>query len=191
MVEKKKQFRYSDEEMSLIKNTFTENDDLVNAIAKVLLQLPITAKEKDILKSALNGKTELYYLLSKVFNPQLTDGSIFSAVDLWMTLDLDGKHIEDVKSYAEARELLIYLIQQQLSVLSSYVFDTVAEITYVLDSLLVLDDRSSEEVFVNLTARNTLINHVRSQLAQLYVLAGQKDETVEQMKDRLKKDSTK
>lgn len=54
-----------------------------------------------------------------------------------------------------------------------------------------VEDLSPEEVIINLKARNTLITHLEMCLNQLKVLAGQKTETVEATKERLKKDSTK
>jgi hypothetical protein len=48
-----------------------------------------------------------------------------------------------------------------------------------------------ETDYIWLTARNTFINHVDQQLIQIKFLAGQTDETVEQTKERLSKDSSK
>jgi len=56
---------------------------------------------------------------------------------------------------------------------------------------LKIEDQSPEQVITNIKARNTLINHVESCLNQLSVLAGQKDETVEETKARLAANSTK
>jgi hypothetical protein len=54
-----------------------------------------------------------------------------------------------------------------------------------------IEDMTPEEAIINLKARNTLISHLEMCLNQLKVLAGTKTETVEQTKDRLKKDSSK
>lgn len=54
-----------------------------------------------------------------------------------------------------------------------------------------IEDLTPEEALVNLKARNTLIQHVESCLMQLSLLAGQKDETVEETKTRLAQNSTK
>lgn len=191
MVEKKQQTRFSDADLSLVKNTFAENDILLKAIAKVFMQLPLDVVDKDALNVFKNNE-QLYYLVSKVFLPKLNDGSpLYAMLDLWMTIDLEGKFITDMKSIAGARKLLINLLEQQLQVLKTYVKDGKADEVILLDSLLEIDGLSSEEIYVNWIARNTLINHTKQQLAQLDILAGQKDETLEQLKERMKKNSNK
>ncbi len=54
-----------------------------------------------------------------------------------------------------------------------------------------IEDQTAEEALVNIKARNTLIQHVESCLMQLSLLAGQKEETVEETKARLAANSTK
>lgn len=106
-----KEMRISDIELSLIKNTFADNDQLLK-------------------------------IMRKVFLPEITgDTPIGQSIDLWMTVKVE--------------------------------------------------DMSPEEAIMNLKARNTVIQHLEMCLMQLKVLAGQKDETIEQTKERLKKDSSK
>jgi len=54
-----------------------------------------------------------------------------------------------------------------------------------------VDELSPEEALINLKARNSLIQHLEVCLNTIKILAGQKDETAEQTKERLSKDSTK
>lgn len=56
---------------------------------------------------------------------------------------------------------------------------------------LKVDDQTPEEVYVNLKARNTVIQHIEMCLQQLEILAGMKEESVEETKNRLAKDSSK
>jgi hypothetical protein len=55
---------------------------------------------------------------------------------------------------------------------------------------LKVDELPHEQAIVNIKARNTVIQHLEMCLGQLNILAGIKDETVDQTKTRLKKDST-
>lgn len=48
-----------------------------------------------------------------------------------------------------------------------------------------------EQQLINLSARNALIAHIEMCLLQLKLLAGKKEESVEDTKERLKKDSSK
>lgn len=52
-------------------------------------------------------------------------------------------------------------------------------------------DMSPEDAKINLLARNQLIQHVEQTLMQMKILAGSTDETAEETKDRLAKDSSK
>lgn len=54
-----------------------------------------------------------------------------------------------------------------------------------------IEDLTPEQALINLKARNTVIQHLEMCLQQIKVLAGLKDESVEQTKERLKKDSSK
>jgi hypothetical protein len=56
---------------------------------------------------------------------------------------------------------------------------------------LKIDDMSPEQAIINLKARNTVIQHIEQQLLSLKLLAGMKDESVEDTKARLQKDSSK
>lgn len=110
-MENKQEMRISDEELQLLKNTFSGNNDLLK-------------------------------LLRKVFLPEISSKAPFGQnIDLWMTVKID--------------------------------------------------DLSPEEAIINLKARNILINHIEQQLLQLYLLAGMKEETVEETKKRLSKNSSK
>lgn len=56
---------------------------------------------------------------------------------------------------------------------------------------LKIEDLDPEQALINVKARNSVIQHVEGCLMQLYLLAGQKSETVEDTKTRLAKNSTK
>lgn len=56
---------------------------------------------------------------------------------------------------------------------------------------LKIDDMEPEEAIINIKARNTVIAHIEQQLLSLKLLAGTKDESVEDTKSRLQKDSSK
>lgn len=54
-----------------------------------------------------------------------------------------------------------------------------------------VEDMTPEEAIINLKARNTVIQHVESQLMTLKMLAGTREESVEATKKRLAQDSAK
>jgi hypothetical protein len=105
-------------------------------------EMRINDAELSIIKNTFAGNIELLKLMRKIFLPEISaKAPLGGQIDLWMAVKVDGV--------------------------------------------------SPEEALINLKARNTLISHVETCLQMLNVLAGQKTETVEQTKTRLKKDSSK
>lgn len=177
--------RYSDSELSLIKGTFSENDELLIALRKVFLQIPLSPLDQSLLIT-IKGHTEILDILKKTFLPEIDGDAPFNQViDLWMTVEIKNKSTSDAKLEVLAREKLIHYIKQQLDFISSGK-DGKIRFDSLVDTKLPADD-----LFVNMAMRNTLIHHVEMQLLMLSMLAGQKTETVEQTKERLRKDSTK
>lgn len=101
----------------------------------------ITDAEMSLIKNTFAGNEDLLKLLRKIFLPEYdAKAPLGQVVDLWMTLDVSQK--------------------------------------------------TPEEAYALILARNQLIKHVEQQLIQLRFLAGKKDETVEETKKRLAQNST-
>ena len=192
-MEKKKQImRYSDEEMQVIK-VFSENDELAKAIRKLMLQMPLSALDLSVLQVCKSK--ELMAVVKKTFLPTL-DGNapIHQVVDLWITLKIDDKHPDYAIHHIKSREILINYLDQQLKFLED--IENI-EKNYKkggkiqLSEMVNFKDKSPVDAYVELFARNTLVSHVEQMLNQLLVLAGKKEETVEETQERLAKNSTK
>ena len=54
-----------------------------------------------------------------------------------------------------------------------------------------LKEMTADEIAIQVLARNTVIQHVEQQLQTISLLAGRKDETPEETKERLQKNSSK
>lgn len=176
--------RYTDEELALMKNTFSENDELLVAIRKVFLQLPLQQFEKELIQGIAQHE-EVITLLRKSILPEIDGDAPFNQViDLWMTVETKDKEPESAYLQLVAREKLINYLEQQLKVLTG----GAEKIKF---STLVDLSKPKDEVFTNMIMRNTLIHHIEMQLNTFSILAGQKNETVEQTRERLLKDSLK
>lgn len=186
MVEKKKQtIRYTDGELEIIKATFADNEELLKAIRKHFLQIPLDPIDQDIIKQVKGGVLKV---LRKSFLPEIDGNAPFhQVIDLWMTLEIKDKRPEEVAYLAEAREKLIDYLDQQLSLLE----ETIKKPKIMFHKLVEKKDKTAIELYTDLTVRNTVIAHTEMQINQLFVLAGRKEETTEQTKERLLKDSMK
>lgn len=188
MSKRKQIMRYGDSELELIRSTFTDNWELLKTIRKVFLQFPLDALELALLQN-IRSSTEVLGLLRKTFLPTIDpDAPIHQLVDLWMTIDVRGKTDEDLVKDVRARKNLIDYINQQLEFIETGKEGT---ITFAGFSKIDYPAKQYGMVYSNLITRNSLIQHVETMLQQLEVLAGNPGESVEEIKERLAKDSAK
>lgn len=180
-------FRYDDKELSLIKNTFSDNLSVLKLLRKVFLQAKLSKEDINKL-SKISDSADLLFLLKKTYAPEIeVDAPLGQVVDLWLTIDTKGLSPNDVNLALKVRSRLKELISLGLQRLEKPKEKGVVEIVdYTPDFSM-----NSEDLYVEYTARNALISHTEFQLNQLNILAGEKQESVEETKMRLLKNSTK
>lgn len=170
--------RYTEKELGIIKSLFAENDEAIFALRKKMLGVELSEVETNL----TNYNEDSMELLSKTFNPQIDpEAPVHQVIDLWMTVDVKDKTPEQAGINLQARELVLDYITKRLA----------GKKTFKLDSLIYSSKNDDRQNLVNMTARNTILGHIEQQLQQLQFLAGQKDETVEDLMKRLEQDSSK
>ena len=187
----RRQNRYSDAEISLIKNTFAENDDLIFALRKLMLQMPLSPVDMEYL-SVFKDNKELQALVSKAYLPQLEwDAPIGQVVDVYTLIPLSKDYITPDLAYPEMEvfQKTIDYFTQQLTRLQDPAM--VVEGGIEFKQLSNLAKVTEEQAYVDMKSRNQIIVTSEAQLNLFYTLAGQKSETVDQTKQRLKKNSNK
>jgi len=184
----KKKMRYSDTELGLIKTTFADNEDMIKALRKVFMQVPLDLIDKSIVEQ-IKGNRDLLEVIKKTFLPQIDiNAPLHQMVDLWMTIDLKDKNLEQAGINIASRELLIEYLGEQIRFIEKGTKPKISFSSFIPKDFVLA--RATEAV-INLNVRNTVISHVEQMLLQLNVLAGRKEETVEQTRERLQKDSTR
>lgn len=191
---KQQVMRFTDAELSLIKNTFAENDELLKAMRKVFLQMPLDVIDKDLL-SVFKSK-ELLAVVRKAWLPELDPEAPFhQLIDLLMTVDIKEKTPDEAYPHIVARKGVINYLEQQFRVLETLDADlqkiAFADLAHVPESTRGTLERDAFLVYINFAARNTIISHTEQQIDQLRHLAGLKEETVEETQKRLRQDSSK
>ena len=186
MRQKNQKMRFCDAELELMKRVFSDNEDLLFIIRKVLFQFELSEAESVILKDNLSENVRA--VLKKMLAPELDPESpLFQITDLQLGLNMPmgTKGEDEMKPQFEAKQLEIDYLTQQLESLNGKVEEKIkfSELTDL--------KKDSHEVFVNITARNWLILFIDSSLQQIKFLAGEKNETLEQTMHRLSKDSSK
>jgi hypothetical protein len=185
MVEKQ-QTRFSGKELQMLKDTFAEKEELLYSLRKFFLQIPMPEQEEVFMRKALSG--EVLPLLRKIFLPEL-DGNLplHQEIDLWMTVKLDDKDPDLAEPHIMARMKVIEYMDEQLKDLEG----RKKVVIYSLKGFLPRADKTADQLYTYLLARNTIIMHTEQQLSQIKLLAGNKEESPEDTLKRLKQNSNK
>lgn len=182
---------FSDAEISLIKNTFAgENEENLYLIRNVLLQFPLSKEERVRLKAIMTD--EVYKVVKKRIFPEIDpEVPLFNLSDMYQTLsqDLQKHGVEEMAPLFDAKMLEIDYLRQQFEILKDP--ETVLIDGIFLDRLAELKNKPYVQKYVDTTARNYILAHVDTMINHLKVLAGQKDESVDDIKKRLTRDSSK
>lgn len=184
MRQKDQKMRYSNAELSLIKNTFAGDDTYLYAVRKHMLGVVMEDEEQKVIKQMTPS---LKVLLRKVFMPSIDgDSPLFQVVDMAMGLSTDfkGRSVEEGRVFIEIKKVQMDYIKGRL--------DAIEEGHNGGDlTLLIMSDLSSENAYVNINARNYLLSYIDSFCNELRNLAGMKDETVEETMQKIVKNSSK
>jgi len=175
-----------DKELEIIKKTFAENEYLIKAIRALFFGLGVTDDEKKIIKSTFSDD-ELMTIMHRRFCPELDKNSPVGQVqDVWLGAEqmVFGASRDTIQQALEYKNDAIVMTKQALALLA----DPNGEApivsynpkSYPLDTL-----------GISLLSRNQYIRHIESQLNILYTIAGKKDETIAETKERINRNSSK
>lgn len=181
--------RFNGLELDLIKSLFSENEELLFLIRKVLLQFELTERENLILKNSINEDT--YQLLRKTFLPEIdSEAPLFQLSDMRVALknDLTAKDVDGMGPLFEAKKLEIDYLNQQFKILEGLESNPSQKIK--LSDMARLDGDKYQN-YVNLTAWNYLMTYIDSYINELRNLANLKKETQEETIKRLRRNSAK
>ena len=179
--------RFTDSELAIIKAVFADREDLLKLLRKIFQLVNLTEKEQEIVKKTFTP--EAIKVIKKSFLPNVDlDAPINQIVDLWMTVNITDKEPHQAAIALRGRAKIIELLEMGVKRFEdpSGIYKSVQEF-----SLQAKSNATIDKDIENLIARNTLISHIEQQLYQIKVLAGQKEETVEETKERLLKNSSK
>jgi len=159
-----KNSRYTERELSLISNTFLENNDILMALRKFFLQGELNIQEQTLIRG-LNQDT--ISVIRKNLLPNIDPNAPFhQTVDLWVSIDTLNKLAEDAYLDMKARQIVIRYLEEQFDRL-----ERGNSIGIKLKDLIFNDRKDKETAFVELKARNTLLTHIDRHLEELRILA--------------------
>ena len=171
--------RISDREKELLRGIFQDNEDLLLAVRNLFFGFDLNEVEKEVIKNSFKTE-ESRKLMRKLLLPELQrDIPVGQSVDLWMTIDIQGKEAEQIRQITAARASLIQSMDAALRLLEDVNAKPV--------DLEVNEDTTDWQ----LIARNTFIQHVELQLQVIRTLANQEELTPEEAAEMLHKNSNK
>ncbi len=186
--EKKQTLRYTDAELDLLKNTFTNNDLLLKALQNIFLQIPLNAVQMATLQT--NCGKELLKIIRKSFCPKMSDDVPHRQLwDMWLGIDLKNKMFDEVVMLVKANQKFLDYFEQQMQVLEKGEFNKEQKIKF--SDFVENKDKLDGEIYQDIFARNTIFATLQGRLGELEALAIRVEETPEQQEERLKKDSSK
>lgn len=171
-------FAFNDEDMATIKSLFADNDAAVRAIRNHYLQFPQTTEELAVISMLTPKQMEF---ISRLFLPTANpDNPLGRISDAWGSINTENGL--GAIPFIKARHRTLKYLKQQNDLLNGE-----GERILTLD-VVEADDMES---FIMVETRRVLFTMVDGQLRLCVSLAGKKEETIEETKERLQKDSTK
>lgn len=181
-----RRMRWNDRELSLIKNTFAEQEETLIVFRKFFFQGSLTKSELAYIKSYAS-MPEVLAVLKKAICPVVDkQAPPFQTVDLLSSIDFSTVPHEHAALLIAGRQQAITFLQQRFAELTG---DEVKD-PIDFDALTnPIDD--THQAHINMLTRNFLLSHVDTQLFNsLLVMAGTKDEDPADQKRRLSQDSS-
>ncbi len=183
----KQTMKYSDEELGLIKNTFSEDDTILKIVRKVLLQIELTREEKSGMYANFKNNVGLMSVLRRFYIPTLeNDVPLGMESDSWTTLQLEDKFPEYAVCLIDARAKSVEYFEQQFNVLEGKGKEVIK-----FKDFLLKENKTDGMRYSDVLARNDIVLNVKMNGIYLKALAGAKEETVEETRTRLAQDSNR
>ena len=179
--------RVSGDEIALIEHFLKSREDALIVLRDFFLQLELTEEEGEFIKSLSN---DLIGVLEKMMKPTLTkDVPIDQNASMYSRLSNLEQVNPDVGDFhIRANDLLKDYLEQEFNNLKNKTTDRVLVLNDLPDKL---DEDTNYNRLVNIMAYNLIIPIVEGRLKMLSLLVLPPEETPEQMKERMKKNSSR
>lgn len=186
MVEKKpqRQSRYTDKELALTNTVFAENYDLLKVLRKAIVQLPLSTVEEQMMRETFKG--DVIDLIKKFFIPEMDgDSSLSNLTDKYF-IHAEDRSLDNVYFDICVNKKKWEYLEQQVDSIGGIEKETIK-----LDDFVKTEGKKEGDICVDFATRSKIIQHVEAVLQAILIIAGKKDETVEQRLKRMEMDSSK
>lgn len=175
----------NDIEMGLIKDAFTDNDELLVSVRALLLGFPIEKSEADVIKSTFSNDQLLTAFRKKLYFKLSPESVIGEGGDYWFGTDseISGRDPETIHQVMGAKHRVLAMFEQAIELLKNPFSKEKIDLTF--------KSTKEDPYQIEFLARNKYTHAVNIAISMVMALKGLKNETVAQTKERLNKDSSK
>lgn len=178
------------EEIKVFKEHFFGQEVLLKSIRSLLIGLEVSDEEKKRIQAVFSNQAVLTMFRHRIYQLDTDDVPLGSLNDLWMGLDakLQGASTDAIYQAIKVRTRIIKLFQQ----IESYLRNPFQEkIDLKVNFDVIEHSFNLAETACDIMARNMYIKSVDMVLAVIHSLTKNKEETPEEIVEKIKKDSSK
>lgn len=181
MVEKKQ-----DKSLELLKSVFKDNDDLIKSIRGLWLGFEISAIEKKKIKELFKNPELKKIVKQKLFAELTNETDVGIIPDFWSGIEtqIQGKNIEEINQVVMSKQNTLEMLEGAIALLDDP-DDGKIDLRYNPKSV------KNDPYQIGLLSRALYIKTINTGTSWIKILANAKEETQEEVAQRIRKDSAK
>lgn len=182
-----KQIKISLERAEILRETFTDNDDLLKIIRKLFYGFEVTDHEKSQVTTVIKGNEQLKEAIKlKIFALLSPDAPVGSNPDFWIGVEeqIQGQHPDTVKQIIEAKSLCLTRLEDAMTLLEN---PDAFKVEGIVRFKPVLGDNLGTE----LIARNLYVKAIENGLSYIKIVCGLSKEDMKKAEEQKKQNTTK
>lgn len=176
-----------DKQTEQLKSVFKDNEYLLKVIRNLFFGLEVSEQDKLMVKDTFKDQDFKETFRKKFYARRGDDANLGNISDFWVGLGDDkiiGQAPETINQIVESRKLLYTMFEKAFSLLENPDGEKVLSGDYEANTM-------ADPFQITLLARNKYLNSVEAGLSFINIIANTKDKTPEQIKEELKKNSSK
>jgi hypothetical protein len=170
----------AENEIDTLKKAFAENEELLMSIRRLLFGFPIKKSEADVIESTFKDKNVRDAFKNKLYLELSPTTPIGQGADYWFGTDTEivGKDPDTINQIVTSKHLVLMYLERGMAALENYAL-------YASKINLELSSIKDDPFQIMLLARNKYVSTVNTALIMIKTIAGMKNETAKETKERL------
>lgn len=176
---------FNDVELNLIKATFSENEELLKTMRKLMYGQEISETEKAVIRETFANKELVEAVRHKTYGTNNFNTPIGQLSDFWIGVEsqIFGSSRDTIYQAIESKKIVFDMFTKAFNLLSNPDGEKVDISSEI--------DLNADPLGVKMIARNLFMKAIDGSLMSLLQIGGKKGETIEETLKRLQKDSAK